>query len=695
MMKRKATGAPNTPSKRQPRQDPVSCDSCRKKKLKCDRSLPCSSCTSRRLDCKYGYHGSLGSPSVKPASLTERVSSIDRAEPRRSQLPAYQPEPQTRTRDDPCITADRLETIVMGHRVPSAIPATLRAQFPQPHIDSQSRQGSGISTFLQDSCMASHQNPATVPLTSFLPAETEVMGLFNYYCNHLDYQYHLVIPERTQRDIHTLYENVTDNVPIDLSVLALLFSISATAIFFEILSTDSPECAERRSREAAFLAGASLVQSNFMSYPTVAGLQASLIIGHHLSGHLLHPSVASFFVQGTIISQAKSLGLHILDTPSSEEDRRVNGFDEGDVELKRRLWWDLATYDWFLGFLSGPQEFTYSINPKHMNVRVPLNIDDEDIERGIPVSLSTPTCMSYTLARLRLAEICREIVDETAPEHFKGEDVPYDRILGLERKLHEEYARLPPFFRYDQSSRREFADLYDERPVFCWQRIFVQQGYHARFLRLHRRYFVRGAKDPRYSYSHVVSLQSARKVLELKRIMDEEHPVIAPNSSYFWAIMHHVFMAAVTLLINVCFNWDDILAEKQKQEVLDACRMLSRAQQVSCIAREGINAMMGTLRKHWKQQRRPISGANAEQLAMAQKPPEENTEEGSMVPFAPFARTTSHPHDNTLDPGTTDLNLVPLEDIWSEMLDDSAHVGLDTPAWMDLLNDLTHTGVPY
>lgn len=348
-----------------------------------------------------------------------------------------------------------------------------------------------------------------------------------------------------------------------------------------------------------------------------------------------------------------------------------------------------------LGFLSGPQEYTYSINPKHMNVRLPLNIDDEDIESGIPVSLSTPTCMSYTLVRLQLAEICREIVDGTAPEHFKGEDVPYERILDLERKLHKGYAELPAFFRYDQGSKREFAKLYHERPVVCWQRTFIQQGYHARFLRLHRRYFVRGAKDPRYSYSHVVSLQSARKVLELKRIMDEEQPIFAPNGSFFWAIMHHVFMAAVTLLINVCFNWDDILAEKQKQEVLDACRMLSQAQQVSSIGREGINAMMGTLRKHWKQQKRPISETQPEPLATPQRPLEEDTEEGRTIQFSPSAQFPPHLSENTLDSSTTDLNLVPLEDIWSEMLDDSAHIGLDTPAWIDLLNDLTHTNIPY
>lgn len=36
-----------------PRQDPVSCESCRKKKLKCDREMPCANCTSRGVSCEY------------------------------------------------------------------------------------------------------------------------------------------------------------------------------------------------------------------------------------------------------------------------------------------------------------------------------------------------------------------------------------------------------------------------------------------------------------------------------------------------------------------------------------------------------------------------------------------------------------------------------------------------------------------
>lgn len=35
------------------RPDPVSCQSCRSKKLKCNRIQPCSNCTARRIPCKF------------------------------------------------------------------------------------------------------------------------------------------------------------------------------------------------------------------------------------------------------------------------------------------------------------------------------------------------------------------------------------------------------------------------------------------------------------------------------------------------------------------------------------------------------------------------------------------------------------------------------------------------------------------
>lgn len=333
-----------------------------------------------------------------------------------------------------------------------------------------------------------------------------------------------------------------------------------------------------------------------------------------------------------------------------------------------------------------------------MNVRRPWNIEDEDIENSdTEMPLSKPTCMSYTLHRLRLAEVCREIVDSTTTEHLQGLEIPYEKILSLDRKLHNAYSEIPAFFRFDQSSQRAFAALYRERPAIAWQRAFIQQGYHSRLCRLHRQYFILGAKDPRYSYSHVISLQSARKVLEVKRVMDEEEPLFAPHSSLFWAVMHHVFMAAAILLIDVCFNWDDILAEKRKEEVLGACRMLSRAQQSSHVAREGINAMMGILRKHWKQERKPHE-SQAEPLASGV---DSSASEDHPCPAVHNNNSLKDVQsENQVQglpstyPVVPEFGQIPLENLWSEMLDSSGHIGLETPDWMDLFTELTNATAP-
>lgn len=44
---------PSSMQKSRTRPDPVSCQSCRSKKLKCNRVQPCSNCTARGITCKF------------------------------------------------------------------------------------------------------------------------------------------------------------------------------------------------------------------------------------------------------------------------------------------------------------------------------------------------------------------------------------------------------------------------------------------------------------------------------------------------------------------------------------------------------------------------------------------------------------------------------------------------------------------
>lgn len=48
------------------RQPQTSCDSCRKRKLKCDRGQPCSSCATRGLPCH-------GQPSTERLAMDQRL----------------------------------------------------------------------------------------------------------------------------------------------------------------------------------------------------------------------------------------------------------------------------------------------------------------------------------------------------------------------------------------------------------------------------------------------------------------------------------------------------------------------------------------------------------------------------------------------------------------------------------------------
>lgn len=329
-----------------------------------------------------------------------------------------------------------------------------------------------------------------------------------------------------------------------------------------------------------------------------------------------------------------------------------------------------------------------------MNVRLPRNVDDAHIDQSDSAQpLSTPTAMSYTLCRVQLAFVSRHIVDETASQLFQGKEVSYEKTIELDHMLRDSLDELPEFYRFGQAHQIRYATLYRERPVFAWQRNMLQLGYHHRICRLHRQHFVRGAKDPKYSCSHIVCLRSARTIIEIKRVMDEDEPVMEPSSSLIWAVMHHVFMAAVILLVDVCFNWEDVLAEKRKEEVIAACRMLTRAQRSSPVARRAVDAMMGILRRYWTQSGLKCpqaEHAHAATLATATETVAQVIEGSTYVPTPD---SMCYAPSNQPMPLSA-FNEAPLEDMWAEMLNGSSWEGLDTPDWTELLNDLTNTNFP-
>lgn len=354
-MKRFGGTAQETPgAKKHPRQDPVSCQSCRKRKLKCDRKTPCSGCSTRHVECIY-HNGRFDTPVVQstpPEAFSEAVANHVTPSGPQAAPGAVEPDASipSRPKDDSFETMDWLETVVMGHWIPSAVPASFRADIVQDEQTDVSPGhpprsfGEQLNTVARDRATL-RQNPMEIGLSSYLPPKAEALSLFRYYCDNLDFHFHTIIPHHVERQIETIYAKHSRNHSIDLNHAALLFSILASALHYKLQPEPSIP-ASAYSQAAVFLSGAALIQSNYMAYPTIEGLQAAMVTAQSLSSTSLPSAVSALFAPRLCINQAINMKLHLVDAPRMARERSSGDPQTACDELKRRVWWSLVSNDW-------------------------------------------------------------------------------------------------------------------------------------------------------------------------------------------------------------------------------------------------------------------------------------------------------------------------------------------------------------
>ena len=233
-----------------------------------------------------------------------------------------------------------------------------------------------------------------------------------------------------------------------------------------------------------------------------------------------------------------------------------------------------------------------------MCIRDSCNIDDDlmsatGTQYGSP--LSVPTAMSAFLCRIRLSELCREVVDSMPPVLLDSPEaspfqhnVDYELVLDLDTRFRVFVEALPIFFRLDQASMQQSLGICRERPYIAWQRTFLHFGINTRLCHLHRPFHLEGFTNPRYAYSRTVCIQSAQTVLNLRRSMEDVGALIDLKPSRFWVIVQHVFLAAIVLATDVSLAPDAPEAVQRREEVLAACRMLDRSQHESATLKKAI-----------------------------------------------------------------------------------------------------------
>jgi hypothetical protein len=254
-----------------------------------------------------------------------------------------------------------------------------------------------------------------------------------------------------------------------------------------------------------------------------------------------------------------------------------------------------------LSFVGGPQSMTYLFRLKDLSVNYPRNARDEDLlheSSTFQRSYSEATSMSYFLQRIRFADVCRYIVDTLYSSDTEIENMNYNKIITLDNRFEDFLNGLPKFLKLDEKNRRESAHTDMLLPQIPIQRYIINVNAHCRRIRLHQPFLIRRSLNHRYAYSREICLRSARAVISVKRLLDNDRSQFGSRHKGLFAIIHHLFLATVVLVMDLCFNLDEGQAEQQRTEVRDACRMLEECKSQSPMASKYLESLEAILRRH-------------------------------------------------------------------------------------------------
>lgn len=463
-------------------------------------------------------------------------------------------------------------------------------------------------------------------------SRNEALSIFHDFIDNAYHLLHILQMDATRLLINSFYAQLEQDrtAPVNPAHAALILGIAATTAFFWDVRVpcrhtfESDKAAQQASltwRRAALNLLGVVQQSGAASLEAAQAYAIIAYLYYNVEGQ----SVQFRFLHASSVAACREIFLHLVDS-SGNTDSAVD--DAATKEVKRRLWWHVAATDWMLGQCGGPLDGTYTIQPRHMRVSKPRNLNDADLARavdGLTHPPEVPTQMSCFLQRLQLAEACRAVVDSYLPGQAEIGD--YGQVLALDQLFEQILTNSP-------SCLDLHAPVTPGAPrLLCLQRATINLGIHSRRARLHRPFLMRENTDgrpgdSRYQRSREICIQSARTVLnismalldkslseppgpqqQMPHILDHANHDQCPGSPVhrLGIVINHLFTACAVLALDSSLRMNrsggdgmsNPAADSDVQDALTcACRLLAAAGKESPVAADLVRGLMGVLERY-------------------------------------------------------------------------------------------------
>jgi hypothetical protein len=183
-----------------------------------------------------------------------------------------------------------------------------------------------------------------------LPPYERAVQLLDLYAHHVCWNYHFIHVPTLRRHLQRAYEQLEHGVLPEHSILALLCTVIALAKYFAqkswALGENAASPDEQTYGDFVALASRALAQARHLDNPSLESIQAVILLASHL---LLNTGATTAFrvLLTAMFMSAQALLIHQIDSPKNQKLRENTNYDRVELEMKRRLWWHIASSDWY------------------------------------------------------------------------------------------------------------------------------------------------------------------------------------------------------------------------------------------------------------------------------------------------------------------------------------------------------------
>lgn len=481
---------------------PVSCQECRRSKLKCNRLQPCSACTrrGRQLSCDYGI-----SPDAAVSSDMHRrpISAT----------------PRSNENAEPSLVASN-ERYLQHSPLRSRLSTTGTSQTPLSFQWEAVLERPTPENDTQNLC----SSLSTIPAMSLddiiqrLPPKPCRDYLISHFFNNIFALFPILHGATFQKQYSAFTERPLD---ADLSWLALLFSLCSLALSsmeetdprLSCFWSDMPSQSDvlpatiSVSRDLLRTAMACLLRDDFFVRQTFNTFEALLMVIYNVSHN------ESVHQGWSLLGMALNMGIALR----CNVEQNLNPIE---TERRRRCWAGLLTLHTYQGILFRDVDLSYLLNIK---ANLPADVNDADItDQGISYVhvRNETTQMSVMMCKIRLFRLSTEIC-----RHLSSSSRLDSRILHtFDQAIAEEQAQWDSTYMVNGS-----PSILDSTSYAYW--CVLQTYAHHLYLLLHRDFH--HSKAPQFlQTSRDTCIRSSRALISIhKQLYDT--PLLR---NYLWLL---------------------------------------------------------------------------------------------------------------------------------------------------------------